>query len=167
MRVVMPAQDRDGEREAARATSDCELPARTLRAFVMQRPPLKLLALLALAPLGLVVLSSAACSKSAPPGPPPAASVVVPPTGGAVTIIADAKGFTPSEVHATRGAPLSLIFKRTSDNTCATEVVFPELKIRRPLPLNEVVAVDMPVMVEHTYKFQCGMAMWEGAVVVK
>ena len=84
-----------------------------------------------------------------------------------MTIIADEKGFTPSEVHATRGAPLTLIFKRTSDNTCAKEVVFPELKVRRPLPLNEAVAVVMPTQADHAYKFQCGMAMWEGAVVVK
>ena len=82
----------------------------------------------ALLVLGLFT-GATGCSK-APPAPPeaPSAPFVVPPTGGGVAITADAKGFTPSEVHATKGAPLSLIFTRTSDNTCATEVVFPELK---------------------------------------
>jgi plastocyanin domain-containing protein len=84
-----------------------------------------------------------------------------------VNIVADEKGFTPSEIHATKGAPLSLVITRTSDNTCAKEIVFPELKIRRPLPLNQAVAIAMPTQVEHTYRFQCGMAMWEGSVVVK
>jgi plastocyanin domain-containing protein len=118
--------------------------------------------------VALALFLATACSKGRDAdGPMPATSAVVAPTGGAVTIIADAKGFTPSEVHATKGAPLSLIFKRTSDNTCATEVVFPELKIRRPLPLNEAVAIAMPTEVDRTYKFQCGMAMWQGAIVIK
>jgi len=112
-------------------------------------------------------LALAGCSKAPTAEAPPEASVVVPVTGGAVTIIADAKGFTPTEIHATKGAPLSLVFRRTSDNTCAKEVVFPDLKIRRPLPLDEAVAIQMPTQIEHTYRFQCGMAMWEGSVVVK
>lgn len=82
-------------------------------------------------------------------------------------ITADEKGFTPTEVYAPKGAPLTLLFTRTSDNTCADEVVFPELKIRRPLPLHETVAVALPTEVAHTYKFQCGMAMWQGNIVVK
>jgi plastocyanin domain-containing protein len=117
--------------------------------------------------LALAVVALVACHKEAPPPPASSAPTVVPPTGGAVAITADARGFTPSEIHATKGAPLSLVFTRTSDNTCAKEVVFPELKIRRPLPLNEPVAIEMPVSVDHTYRFQCGMAMWEGTVVVK
>ena len=109
-----------------------------------------------------------ACDKAPPPAPAgPVAPTVVAPTGGAVAITADEKGFTPSEIHATKGAPLSLIFTRTSDNTCAKELVMPELKIRRPLPLNEAVAVQMPTQQEHTYRFQCGMAMWEGTIVIK
>ena len=114
--------------------------------------------------------SASACDKAAPSSTSAAttsAPVVVSPDGGAVVIIADEKGFTPAEIKATKGAPLSLVFKRTSDNTCAKEVVFPELKLRRPLPLNAAVAIQLPTQTEHTYKFQCGMAMWEGAVVVK
>jgi len=119
----------------------------------------------------LLVLSVllAACGKQ-DAAPAPAASAqptVVAPTGGAVAITANEKGFTPTEVQATRGAPLSLIFTRTSDNTCAKEVVFPELKVRRPLPLNQAVAIALPTEQARTYKFQCGMAMWEGSVVIK
>jgi len=117
--------------------------------------------------VGLVALAAACSRSSESASAPPASSVTVPATGGAVTIVADEKGFTPSEVHATKGAPLSLVFTRKSENTCATEIVFPELKIRRPLPLNEAVAVQLPTEMDHTYRFQCGMAMWQGAVVVK
>jgi plastocyanin domain-containing protein len=111
----------------------------------------------------------AGCSKASAGSAPPASSgpTVVPPTGGAVNITADEKGFSPTEVRATKGAPLSLIFTRTSDNTCAREVVFPELKVRRPLPLNQPGAIAMPTDGDRTYRFQCGMAMWEGSVVIK
>jgi plastocyanin domain-containing protein len=46
-------------------------------------------------------------------------------------------------------------------------VVFPELKVRRPLPLNQPVAIEMPTQLDRTYRFQCGMAMWQGSVVIK
>lgn len=119
----------------------------------------------------LVVVAAllAACDKAPPPSAAPVSSapVTVAPEGGAVAITADEKGFSPSEVHATQGVPLTLVFTRTSDNTCAKEVVFPELKVRRPLPLNQAVAVALPTQVAETYRFQCGMAMWEGTVVIK
>jgi plastocyanin domain-containing protein len=84
-----------------------------------------------------------------------------------VTVIADARGFNPTEIRAVKGSPVTLLFTRTTDNTCAKEVVIPDLKVRRPLPLNEVVAIVLPTEVEHTYRFQCGMGMWEGTIVVK
>ncbi len=85
---------------------------------------------------------SLACSKAPAPAPVASGPVTVAPTGGAVNITADAKGFTPSEVHATKGAPLSLVFTRTSDNTCATEVVFPELKVRKELRFPLILATN-------------------------
>lgn len=117
----------------------------------------------------LLVLSVLACGKTSPSPTPPASSAptVVPPEGGAVAIVADEKGFTPTEIHATKNAPLTLVFTRKSDNTCAKEVVFPELKLRRPLPLDQAVAIAMPTNADRTYRFQCGMAMWEGSVVIK
>ena len=83
-------------------------------------------------------------------------------------ITVDARGFAPSEIRASKGAPVTLVFTRTSDNTCAKEVVLPELSINKPLPLNEAVTVDLPPSnAAHTYKFQCGMAMYIGTVVIR
>ncbi len=56
---------------------------------------------------------------------------------------------------------------RTSDKTCATEVVFPDLAIKKDLPLNQPVAVDVPTDSARTLTFQCGMAMYKGMLVVK
>ena len=115
---------------------------------MMRSHPRPVLSHLLLASALACALPMLGCSKGSASNEAPApSSSTVPPEGGAVTIIADEKGFTPSEVRATRGAPLTLIFKRTSDNTCAKEVVFPELKVRRPLPLNQAVAVALPTHV--------------------
>ena len=59
-----------------------------------------------------------------------------------------------------------MTFVRTTDKTCATEVVFPELKLEKKLPLNEVVSVELPTDALKTLTFQCGMAMYKGAIVV-
>jgi len=43
----------------------------------------------------------------------------------------DNKGFTPSEVKLEKGKSAEVVFVRTSDETCAKQVVFPELKIEK------------------------------------
>jgi plastocyanin domain-containing protein len=57
-------------------------------------------------------------------------------------------------------------FVRTTDQTCATEVVFPDLGINQKLPLNQPVKVDVPTDAAKTLTFQCGMGMYKGSVVV-
>jgi plastocyanin domain-containing protein len=84
-----------------------------------------------------------------------------------VAIRADDKGFTPSSVALKKGAPSTLTFTRTSDDTCATEVVFPELNVKKTLPLNQPVDVDVPTGDARTLGFTCGMGMFKSAVVIQ
>lgn len=86
---------------------------------------------------------------------------------GHVAITAGEDGFSPSSIAVKKGSPLTLDFKRTSEKTCATEVVFPELKIEKPLPLGQVVSIDVPTDADRTLTFQCGMAMYKSKIVVK
>jgi plastocyanin domain-containing protein len=84
-------------------------------------------------------------------------------------VTAGEHGFTPPSLKLPAGGPgshMPVSFVRTTDQTCATEVVFPDLKIEQKLPLNEVVRVDLPTDTARTLTFQCGMGMYKGAVVV-
>jgi plastocyanin domain-containing protein len=85
---------------------------------------------------------------------------------GAVQVVADDKGFTPSSVTFKKGAPGSLVFLRTSDDTCATEVVFPELNVKKELPKGQPVTIAIPTEKEQKLTFQCGMGMYKSAVVI-
>jgi plastocyanin domain-containing protein len=119
--------------------------------------------------LGLGALGS--CSKrSDASSEPSVAATMIAAAGGQAKIVADEHGFTPSSLAVPKGPPgskVTLTFVRTSDKTCATEVVFPELKIERPLPLNVPVDIDVPGDSARTLTFQCGMGMFKGALLVK
>lgn len=83
-----------------------------------------------------------------------------------VAIRVGADGFQPSSVRAEKGEPLTLRFTRTTDATCAKNVEFPELGIKKELPLEEPVAVRIPTGEARKLTFQCGMGMYESSVVI-
>jgi plastocyanin domain-containing protein len=99
-----------------------------------------------------------AATKSAP---------VTADASGKISITADGRGFHPSSIEITKGQATTLEFRRTSDETCATSVVFPELKLERALPLNQTVAIELPADVNSPITFQCGMGMYRGKIVAR
>jgi len=107
------------------------------------------------------------------PAPAPAVAAASPPAAAPAApeqtarIMVTKEGFSPATVRLKAGTPAKLTFFRTSNETCATEVVFPSLKIKRPLPLNEPVVVQLPPAKSGEIAFTCGMAMLKGAIVVE
>jgi hypothetical protein len=121
--------------------------------------------------LTLAVASCSSCSKKSDANAeqPSTTSMLAAATGEA-RIVADEHGYNPSSIAVPKGPPGSkatLTFVRTTDKTCATEVVFPELHVEKPLPLNVPVSVEVPSDSARTLTFQCGMAMFKGALIVK
>jgi len=100
----------------------------------------------------VIVLVAAACAKS---------------SGAAFKVTAHENGYSPTAITIAKGQPASIEFVRTTDKTCAREVVFPELGIKKDLPLDTPVVVTLPAGESKTYTFQCGMAMFKGSVVVQ
>ena len=107
--------------------------------------------------LGLAFLGILVACKGDPPKPA---------GNGEIPVKVDDKGFSPSSVTVQKGAQAALVFTRTTDDTCATKVVFPELKIEKDLPKNTPVKVDVPTDKEQKLTFQCGMGMYKSSVVV-
>ena len=86
-------------------------------------------------------------------------------------VTADEHGFHPSSIEVKKGGPGSketLTFTRTTDKTCAKEVVFPDLNdMKVDLPLNTPTKVEVPADQEKTLTFTCGMGMYKSKVVVR
>jgi multidrug efflux pump subunit AcrA (membrane-fusion protein) len=77
-----------------------------------------------------------------------------------------AAGFQPSTLTMKAGVPARVTFRRTAEPSCATEVMFPALKIRRALPLNQPVEVRF-TPAAGDIAFACGIDMFRGTVVAR
>ena len=87
--------------------------------------------------------------------------------GAPVRITVTKNGYEPWRVEARRGVPLTLVVTRTTDETCATELVLPEYGIDRKLPLNEPVTITFTPARTGTLRYACAMKMFQGEIVVR
>jgi hypothetical protein len=141
----------------------------------MRRPPrwgVSAAVATAMAVTGMAGLSPLACEKKSDGGASAESDKTTPvtlgPAGARVTV--GEHGFSPASFVVGKGAPGStapLTFVRTTDQTCAKEVVFPDLGVQKDLPLDTPVTIDLPTGAARTLVFQCGMAMYKGALVVR
>lgn len=76
-------------------------------------------------------------------------------------------GYKPSIIKAKRNKPLTLKFLRKDSNSCLEEVIFPDLKIKEYLPMNEEVKVKINTDNYSEIKFHCGMHMYEGKILIQ
>jgi len=103
-----------------------------------------------LAPTALAALL-AACSSDARP----------------VKITVTRNGFEPPTVPARAGTPLTLVITRTTDQTCATELVLPEADLNVPLPLGQPVTVTFTPRKAGKLRYSCAMHMFFGEIDVR
>ena len=75
-------------------------------------------------------------------------------------------GFEPATVSVKKGEPLLLKVKRTTDKTCATEILIADTDINVPLPLNEVVEVPFTPSKSGQIHYGCAMGMMVSGVLV-
>lgn len=106
--------------------------------------------------------SAAAPQKQAAPAAKPAANERT------VELKVTADGFVPSPVTVKKGEPLKLVVTRTTDDTCATELVLDEAKVHVALPLNQPVEVRFTPSKAGKLVYGCGMdKMVSGELVVQ
>ena len=84
-----------------------------------------------------------------------------------ITIKVTSKGFEPAIGRARAGSPIILVVTRTTDRTCATELVIRDRKIRRSLPLNRAVEIRLALEKPGRLRIACGMDMVSGTLIVQ
>ena len=76
-------------------------------------------------------------------------------------------GYEPGRITVREGERVRLRFVRHEYSSCTREVVFPWLDLRRELPPDQPVVVELPPMHAGEYEFRCGMNMVRGTIVVE
>ena len=76
-------------------------------------------------------------------------------------------GYEPATLRLRRGVPARITFLRTTDETCATEVIFPDYGIKRELPLNQPATIRLTPTRAGEFSFTCGMKMQRGNLIVQ
>ena len=121
--------------------------------------------------IALALALFAACSKKddKPKAPPPA-----PVTAGQVgsdglrhvPVEANKEGYTPDKIAGKPGEKLVLVFTRTADSECISQV---KVGSAAPvdLPLNKPTEVAVQVPASGQVDFACGMDMFHGVVVAQ
>ncbi len=111
----------------------------------------------------LAVLAACGSDKAAPPSSPPAAAPKL-------SVRVTTKGFEPDRLMVPGGAPVILEFTRTTNETCAKQVVVEVgggQKVTRELPLDQAVAISATFATGGELRYACGMDMISGVISVR
>ena len=76
-------------------------------------------------------------------------------------------GYSPNVISIPKGKSTTINFIRKDPSSCLEEVVLSDFKIRKYLPLNKKITIDITPQKIGTYNFECGMNMFHGKIIVK
>ena len=76
-------------------------------------------------------------------------------------------GYTPNTISIPKGKTTKISFTRRDPSSCLEEVVLGDFKIRKFLPLNQKVTIEVKPQKEGEYDFACGMNMFHGKIIVQ
>ena len=84
---------------------------------------------------------------------------------GSVDIIVNG-GYSPEVISIPHGKTTTLNFIRKDPSSCLEEVVLSDFKIKKYLPLNKKVSIELTPQKTGEFKFSCGMNMFHGKIKV-
>lgn len=85
---------------------------------------------------------------------------------GSVDIVVEG-GYTPEVISIPKGKTTRLNFIRQDPSSCLEEVVLGDFKVRKYLPLNQKVAIELTPKQTGEFTYSCGMNMYHGKIIVK
>jgi plastocyanin domain-containing protein len=110
-----------------------------------------------LAWLSAIALACAGCAGSATQA-----------QSGTIQMKVTEAGYEPDRIKVKQGSPVKLVITRTTDATCAKEIVIDEHKIHTKLPLNTPVTVSFTPTKSGELKYGCAMdKMIFGVLVIE
>ncbi len=75
-------------------------------------------------------------------------------------------GYKPRIIKIFKDKPATLTFTRKDPNSCLEEIVLPDYKIKKFLPMNEPVTITLPPPHPGKSGIHCGMNMYHGRIEV-
>lgn len=75
-------------------------------------------------------------------------------------------GYIPESISIPKGKTSKLTFLRKDPNACLEEVVLGDFKIRKQLPLNKKIIIELTPQQSGEFKYSCGMGMYHGKIIV-
>ena len=76
-------------------------------------------------------------------------------------------GYSPEVISIPQGKTTKISFLRKDPSSCLEEVVLSDFKIKKYLPINQKVTLEITPQKSGEFKFSCGMNMFHGKVIVK
>ena len=76
-------------------------------------------------------------------------------------------GYSPEVVSVPLGKTTILNFTRTDPTDCLSELMIGDFKIRKDLPLNKKVSVEITPKNKGEFTYTCGMNMYHGKIIVE
>ncbi len=76
-------------------------------------------------------------------------------------------GYSPNTISVAKGKTTTLNFTRIDSSSCLEDIVIPDFKIRKYLPMNKEVSISITSQKEGEYEISCGMNMFHGKIIVK
>lgn len=83
-----------------------------------------------------------------------------------ITVTVTENGFEPNEIKVKDKSHVILQITRKTETTCATNIMLKDLNIKKDLPLNQQVDVDLGVLKKGDISFACGMNMITGHIII-
>lgn len=75
-------------------------------------------------------------------------------------------GYNPSDIQIPMGKKTTLIFIRKDDNSCLEDLILPDFKIKKFLPMHTPITVILSPTRPGIFDFHCGMNMYHGRIEV-
>ena len=82
-----------------------------------------------------------------------------------VDIVVDG-GYKPAVIFLQKGVKNKLNILRKDPNSCLGDIVLPDFKVSKYLPLNKEVSIEITPEKEGEFPFHCGMNMFHGKLIV-